>query len=69
MALVRREGLSSSVTMVMEAAPFVMKYCFKKARVLPESRMSSTMMRSRPVISCWRSWVIFTRPEDTVAFS
>ena len=69
MALVRREGLSSRVTMVMEAAPLVMKYSFKNAKVLPESKISSTMMRCRPVMSCWRSWVICTRPEEVVAFS
>lgn len=63
-----RAGLSSSVTMVMDAAPLVRKYCFKKARVLPESRMSSTMIRCRPVMSWRRSWSICTRPEEAVAF-
>ena len=36
--------------------------------IIAESRMSSTMMRCRPVMSCWRSWLIFTRPEVAVAF-
>ena len=55
--------MSSRVQMDTDAAPLVMKYCFKKCRVFPESRISSITTRWRPVISCWMSWVICTIPE------
>ena len=67
MALVRRLGLSSRVQMDTEAAPLVMKYCLRKWRVLPESRISSMTTMFLPVMSCWMSWVIFTAPEEEVA--
>ena len=54
--------------MVTEAAPLVFRYSVRKYRVLPESRISSTMMMSRPLMSRWRSRVIYTTPEDLVAF-
>ena len=50
-----------------DAAPLVRKYCLRKNRVLPESRMSSITTRFRPVMSCWMSWVICTAPEEVVA--
>ena len=38
----------------------------KDLRVLPESRMSSTMRRSRPSVDSLRSLMIFTWPEEEV---
>ena len=51
MGFSRRAGLSSRVAMVTEAAPLVFRYSVRKYRVLPESRISSTMMMSRPLMS------------------
>ena len=68
MAFSRREGLSSRVQMDTEAAPLVRKYCLRKLRVFPLSKMSSTTTRSRPEMSCWMAWVIWTAPEEEVEF-